>query len=404
MLMFVTQPGSRRQYDFDKDTGAFLQNLLLLAEIDEEMPRQAISETADDLLQKIHPEFFRQLRTEMVRSLIRSKQIGSCKYGRYWRLVADGTGLYTFKHRHCEHCQTKKSSSTGEVTYFHNVLEFKLVSPEGLAISLDSEFIVNIDGETKQDSELKAFYRAAPRIKRQWPCMEFLLLGDGIYANANVMELCHALKWKYCLSLKDNLPTLKAEAEKRLQKAKVLMHAAEDGVEQELRYVENLRHAGHLNHVLQCKETKKDRHGECRTTNFLWITDLHPSWEGPENLANSAARQRWKIENQGFNSQKNGGFNIEHGYGVTGHAWQNYYLIAQIVHIIIQMATRTDAIHKLPRWSASKKRGRPLPLLEIFGSMRNFIKRLAESFRFFKPSWRNISELDNFQLRFLDST
>jgi len=402
--MFVTQPGSRRQYDFDKNTAAFLRNLLLLAEADGEVPRSAISETADDLLQKIHPGHFVHLRTEMVNSLVRSKRIDACKYGIYWRLAADATGLYTFKRRHCEHCQTKKSSSTGEVTYFHNVLEFKLVSPDGLAISIYSEFIANIDGETKQDSELKAFYRAAPEIKKLWPCMKFLLLGDGIYANANVMELCDILRWKYCFSLRDNLPTLKAEAEKKLERAKALKHSPEEDVDQELRYVENLRHAGHINHVLQCKETKKDKYGLERTTGFLWVTNLRPSSEGPENLANDAGRQRWKIENQGFNSQKNGGINIEHGYGVTGYAWQNYYLIAQIVHIIIQMATCTDAIHKLPQWRESKKRGRPLPLLEIFGSMRNFIKRLAEAFRFCSPSWRKISELGCFQLRYINST
>ena len=121
-------------------------------------------------------------------------------------------------------------------------------------------------------------------------------------------------------------------------------------------------------------------------------------------LANKAGRQRWKIENQGFNTQKNNGYNIEHGYGVKGHAWENYYLIAQIAHVIAQMAAWTDAIHKLPSRRIAKRPGSPQPLLELFGSMKNFVKRLAEAFRYCPPTWRDIVELGYFQLRRLYAT
>lgn len=48
-------------------------------------------------------------------------------------------------------------------------------------------------------------------------------------------------------------------------------------------------------------------------------------------------RQRWKIENQGFNVQKNHGYFIEHSFSKDYNAMKNHYLLAQIAHIIRQL-------------------------------------------------------------------
>ena len=403
MQMFVAQPGSRRQHDLDCATEPFLLNLMVLAEVRERPERVPTAETADDLLQKIAPVYIHELRRKMVHSLIRAKRLDECRWRGYWRLVADGTGLYTFNARHCPHCQTRRSAKTGAVTYYHNVLEFKLVSPQGFAISIHSEFIVNQDGETKQDSELKAFYRAAPKIRQEWPRMAFILLGDGIYANANVMRLCETYGWAYCFSLKDNLPTLLREALERLNNSNAVIHVPENRVRQEIRWAENLFHENNRCHALQCDETTPGNDGEPKHTRFLWITNLRPSIHRPVEMVREVGRQRWKIENQGFNAQKNGGYNLEHGYGVTGHAWQNYYLIIQIVHMIMQLVLRTDAIHKLPSRRELRGRDSPPSILQVFKSVKNLVKRLAEAFRYFRPTWQSIAQFPPFQLRFLDT-
>ena len=103
--------------------------------------------------------------------------------------------------------------------------------------------------------------------------------------------------------------------------------------------------------------------------------------------------------------QKNHGSNIQHGYGVTGHAWRNYYLLAQIAQILLQLALFTDALHKLPSRRRRKARGRPDPLLKVFASLKNFLKRLAEAFRYCRPTWHTLREIgaENCQLRFLFS-
>lgn len=143
-----------------------------------------------------------------------------------------------------------------------------------------------------------------------------------------------------------------------------------------------------------------DKDGVEQTTTFMWVSDLLPSQEGHAKMANQLGRQRWKIENQGFNTRKNHGYNIEHGFGATGHAGENYYLIARITHIIAQMVTMTDALHKLP----SRRGDKNAPLLKIFKSLKDFAKRLGEAFRYRPPTWTRVAELGNIQLRYLNAS
>ena len=48
-------------------------------------------------------------------------------------------------------------------------------------------------------------------------------------------------------------------------------------------------------------------------------------------------RERWKIENKGFNEQKKHGYFIEHAFSRNYNAMKNHYLLAQIAHTIRQL-------------------------------------------------------------------
>lgn len=50
-----------------------------------------------------------------------------------------------------------------------------------------------------------------------------------------------------------------------------------------------------------------------------------------------AGRGRWKIENEGFNNQKDGIYNIEHLNSYDSTAMKNHYLITQIADILMQL-------------------------------------------------------------------
>ena len=61
-----------------------------------------------------------------------------------------------------------------------------------------------------------------------------------------------------------------------------------------------------------------------------------------------AGRLRWKIENEGFNEQKNGGYNLKHKYSRKSFiATQNYYQCMQIAHMINQLSHKSSIIKEL---------------------------------------------------------
>lgn len=53
-------------------------------------------------------------------------------------------------------------------------------------------------------------------------------------------------------------------------------------------------------------------------------------------------RLRWKIENEGFNVQKNHDYELGHKFSQASYeALQNYYLILQIAHMINQLVEKS---------------------------------------------------------------
>ena len=68
----------------------------------------------------------------------------------------------------------------------------------------------------------------------------------------------------------------------------------------------------------------------------MYITDLNIT---DKNIQETIllGRKRWKIENEGFNIQKNGTFAIGHLYSKNATAIKVHYLMIQIAHIIRQL-------------------------------------------------------------------
>ncbi len=76
-----------------------------------------------------------------------------------------------------------------------------------------TEFIENpADKATKQDCELKAFYRLAERLKARFPRLPILLSMDGLFAGGPTFSLCRRYGWKFMIVLKDDdLPSVNEE-------------------------------------------------------------------------------------------------------------------------------------------------------------------------------------------------
>ena len=150
--------------------------ITIILEIElEEIPHY---DTINNVFEKINIEELRKIQKYMVNRLIRSKMFDKYRFkGKYFQIVIDGTSMMKFKKRHCKHC-LKRVHNEGKENeysiYYHYVLEAKLVVGE-IVISLDSEFVENEDENVeKQDCEIKAFYRMAKRIKKEYPKLPIL--------------------------------------------------------------------------------------------------------------------------------------------------------------------------------------------------------------------------------------
>ena len=96
---------------------------------------------------------------------------------------------------------------------------------------------------------------------------------------------------------------------------------------------------------VECYETVvniKDK--TTKIQRFTYITNVTQNQQNIVQTADSG-RLRWKIENEGFNSQKNLDYELEHKFSrVSFVAMQNYYQLLQIAHIINQLVERSKQV------------------------------------------------------------
>jgi hypothetical protein len=218
----------------------------------------------------------------------------------------------------------------------------------GLSISLTSEFIENDPGRDyeKQDCEQKAFARLAVKIKKYFPRLLICILADGLYPNNTVFDICAKNDWKFIITLKDgNLKTFQTEvALLKATASKKSVFRADKTTRTNLEYafLNDLEYTGRYFSWVECMETIVNIKGMAISSQrFGYITNV------PQNLQNvtetaDSGRLRWKVENEGFNAQKNLGYALEHKFSRKSYvAMQNYYQLMQIVHMINQLVKKT---------------------------------------------------------------
>ncbi len=230
------------------------------------------------------------------------------------------------------------------------------MTENGFCISLATEWIIN-DNNDKQDCEQNAFKRLSKKLKQAFPRLPVCILADALYASNPVMDICENNDWKYIITLQDgSLPALQdCLKDDPPTKHNSFIHQPEcrvknNSITQEFYWVEDLLHKKHTLHYLQCKETISNQvTNQSSTTNFVRITNL-PVERSTVKALSKAGRLRWKIENEGFNEEKNNGYNMQHLYSRTSfNAQQNYYQCLLIAHLINQLLEHTCKIQDLLR-------------------------------------------------------
>lgn len=413
LLLFGFKLGSRRDLDYKlRDLElCVLANANQLAQT--QQTTLPVHKTLDHFLGHVGSAALADLRHQCVQRLIRHKVLDRFRFDGEFVIATDGTGYLVFKERHCPHCLAHSNGSS--VYYLHPVLEAKIVHTSGLALSIGTEFIENplarkpqrrpaklTDYETvKQDCELNAFLRLAPQLKKDFPQTRFCLATDSLMACGPVLTVCEQYHWSYVLTFKaGRTPALWADFQgvlKLCPRNRLRVSSPDGKTQQCFRWANDLEYLDsdnrrHTVHALICEETVD---GQAQT--YAWMTNKRLSAANVVSLAAEAGRVRFKIENQGFNIQKNSGLNLEHAYSLGADTLKCFYYLLQIAHLFLQMLELGSLLQQLARQYGSTP-------LALFGSLKNIAQFLLDCFRFFRLEAEVFNPTKAFQIRLVDSS
>lgn len=352
IAMFIFKAQSRNAVNNDRrHSSEFTSNFQKLFNVG--LPHL---DTVQDFFELLPPAELEKIKTDLIKRLIEKKVFYKYKILGHYMITFDATVVVS-----CDTdrfgCGLKRESKNGEITYLYPVLEAKLVTENGFCISLATEWIINDNNQPydKQDCELKAFKRLAEKLKKLFPRLPICVLADALYANDPVMGICEKNEWKYIITLKEgSLPALQDCLKDDPPTGRnSFVHRPRSSVKnttiaQHFYWVEDLLHKKHTLHYLQCKETiSNEKLNKTVTQNFVRITNLPANKTTVKNLS-KAGRLRWKIENEGFNEEKNNGYAMEHLYSRDSfNALQNYYQSMLIAHLLNQLLEHSYKIQEL---------------------------------------------------------
>jgi len=386
LSLFLCKLTSRRQLDYQLNTDGseVLNNLNRLASTAQQT--RPVNQTLEYFLGKIGSAPIAWLRQRMVQRLLRMKALDEARLQGRFVVLVDGTGYLVFRVPHCDHCLTQRHGET--ILYMHQVLEAKLLGPARTVLSMATEFIDNRDAaatpagasadQLKQDCELKALRRLAAGLRAAFPQLRICLGGDGLYACGEGFQVAKDYKSDYIYTFKPGrLPALWQEFQAllRLCPENQVAGTTPEGVRQVYRWVNDLHYTDSDGRAwtfqaIACTETDS----EGNRSEWSWITSLKVSHQTVVAVATHGGRQRWRAENEGFNTQKNSGLNLEHAYSHT--CWPAYYFLLQIAHLLLQLVEKGSLLRQLAQEQGKRT------AVELFGSLKNMAQRLLDSLRY----------------------
>ena len=330
LLGLMCEIKSMNELSREFNTEETIKNIAEICELDlDEIPHH---DTINDVFETIKISELEEIRKYMIIRLIRRKMLQKYKIrGKYYHIIIDGTGLATSRTKYNPNCLVKnKTDKKGNEyqEYSTYVLEAKLVVGN-MVFSIGTEFVENEREDVdKQDCETKAFKRLAEKIKKEYPRLKIIISGDALYASKPVLDICKDKGWKYIIRLKEGaIPTLYKEFTKITKE----INDGNESTKKDYEFVNKIEYKDYKINVIKYTEANQEK-----ITEFVYMTDLPIT---NKNIEESIilGRKRWKIENEGFNIQKNGTFDIGHLYSKNTIAIKAHYMMIQIAHIIRQL-------------------------------------------------------------------
>lgn len=326
--------GARRNIKYKLHTPAFTENVVtilrracppsksLLGWPQETLPH---GDTLDYLLCMLDWELFHALRVLVTRSLIRARCLEAFRLQGRYKIAIDGTGCLVYKHKH----------------------EAKLVTSNGMALSLATVFIENEkERADKQDCELEAFDRLATQLKKDFPQLPMCLLLDNLFACERVFRICEDNRWDYLIVFKEGrMPAVFAEYEALQDAEQEIVLWRSTTCRQTYCWVNDIDYEARKLNALECVEEIFKDGAVVERHRFVFLSRCRVDDKNVMRLA-QGGRDRWINENQGFNTQKNGGYELEHAFSESSAAAKCFYVLMQIGHIFNQLLEKGSLLRE----------------------------------------------------------
>ena len=394
ILSSVFYISSMRKTSEEFNSDIVIENIWELCGEEQTVNELPYWETINRYLEKLDNECLQEKVCELCRRLIRSRTFEEARIrGKYWQIIIDGTGLYSTRDEVDEKCPYRIHNKGTQEEYRENyyyVLEAKLVLHPNVVVSILTEFVENVDmSETgKQDCERKACWRLMKKLKKAFPHLKVCLSADSLYACKRFFKECAQNNWHYILRFKEgSIPTIGEEYRSLKEMQQNGYKEVRGEAECRYDYVTGIDYKGNKINLVEYEEERKTkikkgkRKGEVKEElkKFWFITDLPLSVKNVASVV-ERGRMRWKIENEGFNTQKNHGYHLEHQYSRDYQGYKNHYYLIQIGHMISQIMEVYEKLWKGMKQSMEQKHKR---MLESFKTvrLREYVEELEERFQ-----------------------
>ena len=180
-------------------------------------------------------------------------------------------------------------------------------------------------------------------IKKSYPKLRFIITGDALYATTPMINICKEYKWKYIFNLKkDRLKNVYENFQDNI-------NYNNETTKENYFLSTNIEFNNNTLNAFRYVEISNDK-----TITFNYISNLNVSDNNIDKIV-AMGRRRWKIENEGFNEQKNGTFCISHLCSKNENALKIHYYFIQIAHIIRQLLEYGSILVKEMRFKTKKE-------------------------------------------------
>jgi len=311
-----------------------------------------------EILDEVSPETITPLFDEFFDRLQRGKHlVPFVFYDGAYLMNIDATEYFRSENIECPGCLIFKPKN-GEVQYAHQILQVAISHP-GLKtiIPFAPEEIRRTDGSEKQDCEINAAKRVLKRIRRTHPKLKLIYNGDDLYSRDPFIREVKRAGASYIfvakptshVSLFENVNGLRRGG--RLEKVEV---RDDEGRLHRYEWVNGVPLNGDKGSVTVnfFEYTLVNKNGKVGYHNS-WVTDLTVTGKNVTLFA-QGGRGRWKIENEMFNTLKNGGGDLEHNFGHGAkHLSFNFFLLNLLAFFIHNIQLLCDRSYRRV-WDAFK--------------------------------------------------